>query len=214
MLSKDIWWKIVFHFICIISTYILLCVLVLTILSLVKYIHVHEYCKHFWVTERGEIMDGAKCNWSFVGKKLSFFQNTLDILEVIDRSALWTDDNMPSTTCIVPDCSGRGYHILPKHPVRRGQLIHAIKRGATRFKQWIPPSKVSFVFRRHCTEEDYVFSTTYGNYKTSHQYLYIGLKCKQFTQSLTWILIHYKDMLFYDFEFPLRHIFTYTCSII
>ena len=142
-----------------------------------------------------------------------FFGNALDILIVIDMSARWTDDNMPSTTCIVPDCSGRGYHILPKDPVRRGQWIHAIKRGATRFKPWIPPSEFSYICRRHFTDEDYVFLTTYGNYKTSHQYLYIGLTRKQFSQSLTWILIHYKDMICYDFEFPLKYLYKHVRAV-
>ena len=54
---------------------------------------------------------------------------------------------MPSTTCIVPECSRKGDHILPKDPVRRGQWIHAIRRGETKFKQWNPPSEYSYIDR-------------------------------------------------------------------
>ena len=123
--------------------------------------------------------------WSFLGTNCIFFGIpwTFWYLLTCPRGKLMTTCHRQHASCLTAPGGGIIYCLKI-----RGQWIHAIKRGATRFKQWIPPSEFSYICRRHFTDEDYVFLTTYGNYKTSHQYLYIGITRKQFSQSLTWIL--------------------------
>lgn len=53
--------------------------------------------------------------------------------------------NMLETTCVIPECSRPGAHVLPKDKDRRMQWIRAIRRGKPTYGMWEPSGIASCV---------------------------------------------------------------------
>lgn len=71
---------------------------------------------------------------------------------------------MPETTCVVPNCSKKGTHRFPKDKQHKDAWIHAIKRAKSKFENWSPPSKFSYVCKQHFRADDYYGITYAGKY--------------------------------------------------